>query len=364
MMITSKTIAHGILRAIGVLLLLALGVYFIYQIQTVIVYLLLSLLLALIANPIVEFLKRKAKFKNTMAVATTLAIFLLVLIGLAALFVPLIIDQGNKLSLLNAQAIETRSLELYRQLDQYLNTHNMDMDRLLKETDLTSKIKFNSITDFLNALINTISSIGIGIVSVFFITFFLLKDKIAFLALAKRILPDTHEDQILNSIDKIRELLSRYFIGLIIQLSIVCVLYLIVLLIFGVDNAFIIAFLCALLNIIPYVGPLIGTAVAGILTMLSFINADFSVVTLPTTLYVLIGFTLVQFIDNNITSPIIFSKSVNSHPLEIFLVVLVAGMLFGITGMIIAVPAFTILKVIAKEFYPKTTWIQLLTKNL
>ncbi|MFM2230174.1 MAG: hypothetical protein RL607_1432 [Bacteroidota bacterium] len=363
-MITSKTIAHGILRAIGVLLLLALGVYFIYQIQTVIVYLLLSLLLALIANPIVEFLKRKAKFKNTMAVATTLTIFLLVMIGLAALFVPLIIDQGNKLSLLNAQAIETRSLELYRQLDQYLNTHNMDMDRLLKETDLTSKIKFNSITDFLNALINTISSIGIGIVSVFFITFFLLKDKIAFLALAKRILPDTHEDQILNSIDKIRELLSRYFIGLIIQLSIVCVLYLIVLLIFGVDNAFIIAFLCALLNIIPYVGPLIGTAVAGILTMLSFINADFSVVTLPTTLYVLIGFTLVQFIDNNITSPIIFSKSVNSHPLEIFLVVLVAGMLFGITGMIIAVPAFTILKVIAKEFYPKTTWIQLLTKNL
>lgn len=363
-MITSKTIAHGILRAIGVLLLFGIGIYFIYQIQTVIIYLLLSLLLALIANPIVVFFKTRLKFKNTLAVAVTLSLFILLLLGLAALFVPLIVDQGNKLSLLNAHAIESRSLELYRQLDVYLNTHNMDMDRILKETDLTSKIKFNSITDFLNSLINTISSIGIGIVSVFFITFFLLKDKIQFLLLAKRILPDSHEDQILNSVDKIRELLSRYFIGLIIQLSVVCVLYLIVLLCFGVDNAFIIAFLCALLNIIPYVGPLIGTGVAGILTMLSFINSDFSAVTLPTTLYVLIGFTLVQFIDNNITSPIIFSKSVNSHPLEIFLVVLIAGMLFGITGMIVAVPAFTILKVIAKEFFPDTTWIQLFTKNI
>ena len=363
-MITSKMIAHGILRAIGVLLLIVLGVYFIYQIQTVIVYLLISLVLALIANPIVEFLKRKLKFKNTLAVAFTLTLFIMLLIGLASLFVPLIIDQGNKLSLLNANAIETRSLELYRQLDVYLNTHNMDMDRILKETDLTSKIKFNSITDFLNSLINTISSIGIGIVSVFFITFFFLKDKVQFILIAKRILPDSHEDQMLNSVDKIRELLSRYFIGLIIQLSVVCLLYLVVLLIFGVDNAFIIAFLCALLNIIPYVGPLIGTAVAGILTMLSFINSDFSAVTLPTTLYVLIGFTLVQFIDNNITSPIIFSKSVNSHPLEIFLVVLIAGMLFGIPGMIIAVPAFTIVKVIAKEFFPDTTWIQLFTKNI
>ena len=186
-------IAHGILRAIGVLLLLVLGVYFIYQIQTVIVYLLISLVLALIANPIVEFLKRKLKFKNTLAVAFTLTLFIMLLIGLASLFVPLIIDQGNKLSLLNANAIETRSLELYRQLDVYLNSHNMDMDRILKETDLTSKIKFNSITDFLNSLINTISSIGIGIVSVFFITFFFLKDKVQFILIAKRILPDSHE---------------------------------------------------------------------------------------------------------------------------------------------------------------------------
>jgi predicted PurR-regulated permease PerM len=126
----------------------------------------------------------------------------------------------------------------------------------------------------------------------------------------------------------------------------------------------VIAFLCAILNIIPYIGPFIGSILAGILTMLSTINSDFQSVTLPTTLYVTIGFFIVQLIDNNVSSPIIFSKSVNSHPLEIFLVILIIGMLFGITGMIIAVPLYTILKVIGKEFFPENKVIKVLTKNL
>lgn len=63
---------------------------------------------------------------------------------------------------------------------------------------------------------------------------------------------------------------------------------------------------------------------------------------------------MVQIIDNNISSPLIFSKSVNSHPLEIFLVLLIVGFLFGISGMIIAIPFYTILKVFGKNFYPKT----------
>ena len=159
-------------------------------------------------------------------------------------------------------------------------------------------------------------------------------------------------------------MLTRYFIGLIIQLTIICILYLIVLLIFGVENAFVIAFLCAILNIIPYIGPLIGSVLAGILTMLSNINNDFQTITLPTTVYVTLGFFIVQLIDNNISSPIIFSKSVNSHPLEIFLVILIIGTLFGITGMIIAIPLYTIIKIFAKEFFPDYKVIKVLTKNL
>ncbi|HAT81621.1 MAG TPA: AI-2E family transporter, partial [Flavobacterium sp.] len=118
------------------------------------------------------------------------------------------------------------------------------------------------------------------------------------------------------------------------------------------------------LNIIPYIGPLIASVLAAILTMLSNLGADFQTVILPTTIYVLIGFWIVQIIDNNLSTTIIFSKSVSSHPLEIFLVILIAGFLSGILGMIVAVPLYTILKVIGKEFFPENKVIKLLTKDI
>jgi predicted PurR-regulated permease PerM len=203
-----------------------------------------------------------------------------------------------------------------------------------------------------------------GLASVLFITFFFLKDRVLFSRMINITLPEQHADRILSSLDKINHLLSRYFIGLLIQLFIVFVLYLIVLLIFGVENAFVIAFLCAVLNIIPYVGPLIASVLAAVLTMISNLDADFQSEILPTTIYVLIGFWLVQVIDNNLSQPYIFSSSVNSHPLEIFLVILIAGFLFGIMGMIIAVPLYTILKVVGKEFFTDNKIVRILTKNI
>jgi predicted PurR-regulated permease PerM len=147
-------------------------------------------------------------------------------------------------------------------------------------------------------------------------------------------------------------------------LALIFILYLIVLVLFGVQNALIIALICGILNIIPYIGPIIASVLAAVLTMMGTINSDFQTVTLPTTIYVLIGFFVVQLIDNNINQPIIFSNSVKSHPLEIFLTILIGGFIFGIVGMIIAVPFYTILKVIGKEFLPENKIIKLFTKNI
>ncbi len=138
----------------------------------------------------------------------------------------------------------------------------------------------------------------------------------------------------------------------------------ILLLIFGIHNALIIALLCAILNIIPYIGPTIASFLAAILSMIGHIGEDFQTVMLPSTIYILIAFFIVQLIDNNVNQPLIFSKSTKSHPLEIFLVILIAGFLTGILGMIIAVPLYTIIKVIAKEFYPNNKFVKILTKNL
>lgn len=360
----SKNIALGIIKALGIVTAIGIGLYFITQIHTILVYLMVSLIIALIANPMVELLRTKLKFSNTLAVVVILLLFILFFLGLLLLFVPLIISQSKNLSLLDIESIKASSLELYQQIDTYLKNKNIDLSNFINQDDIIASLKINQFSNFFTSIIEIISNFGIGLASTLFITFFILKDKAQFIVAIKKILPDDKENRILKSADKIKTLLTRYFIGLIVQLTIICLLYLIVLLIFGVENAIVIAFLCAILNIIPYIGPLIGSVLAGLLTMLSNINNDFQTVTLPTTMYVTIGFFIVQLIDNNVSSPIIFSKSVHSHPLEIFLVVLISGTLFGILGMIIAVPLFTCIKVIAKEFYPQNKIVKVITKNL
>ena len=360
----SKTIANGIVRAVLILALISLVIYFLYKIQLVIVYILISIILSMIGTPIVDFLRRRLKFKLTTAVISTLFFYGLIIFGFIMMFIPLITTQGQKLSLLDSNALQSQINELIIQIKSFLDNRGFNGSKLMKEYNLISKLNFNFLSDFLNNTLNTISNIGMGLASVFFITFFFLRERVIFLRIFKYILPDEHEEKILNSVSQINVLLSRYFLGILLQLFIIFVLYLVVLLIFGVENAFIIAFLCAFLNIIPYVGPLIGTVLAVILTLLGNFTGTFTHEMLMTTIYVMIGFFVVQFIDNNISQPYIFSNSTKSHPLEIFLIILIFGFLFGILGMIIAVPAYTILKVIGKEFLPENRIIQSLTKDL
>nr|WP_315208181.1 AI-2E family transporter [uncultured Flavobacterium sp.] len=363
-MIKSKTISNGIIRALLTTVFVGLILFFFYQIQSVLIYLVVSFILTLIGNPILDFFKKRLKFNHVFATIATLFIFILIIFGFIMMFVPLILSQGQNLSLLNTAEIEKNIVQLINQITVFLDNHQIDSAKVLKEANITSKINFNFIPNFLNTILGTISSLGVGLGSVLFITFFFLKDRLMFIVGAKKLIPDSHEDQILNSLEKINYLLSRYFIGLLLQLFIVFILYLIVLVIFGVPNAIVIGFLCAVLNIIPYIGPLIASFLAAILTMMSNLGSDFQSEILPTTIYVLIGFWIVQIIDNNLSQPIIFSKSVSSHPLEIFLVILIAGFLFGILGMIVAVPLYTILKVFGKEFFPDNKIIQLLTKDI
>lgn len=363
-MITSRTISNGILRALTIIVIFSLVLFFIYKIQTVILYLCVSLVLCLVTNPMIQFLKKKLKFSNTLATVSTLLVMILMLIGFILLFVPLIISQAQNLSLLDTDSLQNQFMLIESNVENYFNLHQIDLDKLVKSSNLTSKVDFNFFTDFINSILNIIANFGMGLASIFFITFFFLKDQSSFKEKAKMILPDNNEDKILNSVGKINQLLGRYIIGLVIQLLVVFILYFIVLIIFGNQNALVIAFLCALLNIIPYIGPIIATILAAILTLISFIGTDFRTEMLPTTLYVVIGFLIVQVIDNNVSQPIIFSKSVKSHPLEIFLVTLISGITFGIFGMVVAIPIYTSLKVIAKEFFPNNKIVAVLTENL
>ncbi|WNH10099.1 AI-2E family transporter [Thalassobellus suaedae] len=360
----SKSISNGILRAVSIILGIALLLYFLYQIQSVIGYIAIAAVISLIGRPIVLFLERRLKFKNTIAVIVTMVILLGIFFGLVGLFIPLVVKQGHNLSLLNINELQSNIENLYIKIIEYFNIHQIDIEQSLKESNLLAKIDYSLIPDFLNSIISGLGSFSIGLFSVLFISFFFLKDSRLFESGIMTFIPDNKESRWKNSSEKIKDLLSRYFVGLIFQILILFIIYTIGLLIIGVENPIVIAFLCALLNLVPYVGPLIGAFLMLTLTMTSNLGDSFSHVILPKTLWVFVVFMIGQLVDNFGSQPIIFSKSVKSHPLEIFLVILITGILFGIIGLILAIPVYTSIKVILKEFLSENKIVKKLTKNL
>ena len=360
----SKIIAGGILRALSIIIGIAILLFFLYEIRSVLAYLAIAAVISLIGRPIVLFLRRRFKFKNTLAVITTMALLIAVFLGIMSLFIPLVIEQINNLSLLNIDELQRNLEDLYTQIINYFQLNELDVRQSFKDYDLFSKIDYSVIPSFFNSVISGIGNFTVGFFSVLFISFFFLKDSQLFENGILMFIPDSKESRWKNSSNKIKDLLSRYFNGLILQMVILFILYMIVLVVFGIKNAIIIAFLCALLNLIPYVGPLISLVLIIILTMTSNLGASFSEVIFPKTIYVAIGCLIAQFIDNNLSQPIIFSKSVKSHPLEIFLIIIIAGILFGIIGMMVAVPSYTAIKVILKEFLSEYKIVKKLTKDL
>lgn len=358
----SKIIANGILRALGILVGIFLLGYFLYAIQSVIIYIIIAAILSLIARPIIIFLRDKFKFPNTLAVVTTMFLMLSLLTGLIFLFVPLVIEQGKSLSLLEVNKLQANVQDIFNQITAYFSAKGIDVISEIKSLDLVSQ--FKEIPNILNSVIGALGSLSVGLFSVLFISFFFMKDSKLLKNGVLTLIPNNTEGRFSNSLEVINDLLSRYFIGLIFQITILFIIYTIILLIAGISNAVVIAFLCALLNLIPYVGPMIGALLMFILSMNSNIGLDFQTEILPTSLWILFFYGIAQVLDNFVSQPIIFSKTTKSHPLEIFLIIIIGGLLFGIVGMITAVPLYTALKVILKEFLSDNKIVKSLTKDI
>ena len=358
----SKLIANGILRAIAILVGISMLLYFLYAIQTVIIYILIAAVLSLIGRPFILLLRKKLKFPNLFAVILTMIIMLGMISSLIILFVPLVIEQGKNLSLLEVEELKMNIQNIYDQISSYFSSKGIDILSTLNELDIVSQ--FQSIPTFLNAFVDALSSLSAGLFSVIFISFFFMKDSHLLKNGILTLIPKTSEKRFSASLEQINDLLSRYFIGLILQISVLFIIYTIVLLSFDISNAVVIAFLCALFNLIPYIGPLIGGFIMFILSMTSNIGQDFQTEILHTSLWILFFYLIAQLLDNLVSQPVIFSKTTKSHPLEIFLIIIICGILFGVIGMMVAVPCYTALKVILKEFLSENKIVKSLTKSL
>lgn len=360
-----KTISYGILRAIGILAGIALLGYFLYLIRFILLYIAIAAIVALVGRPMVSFLQNRLRLPMIVSVIFTLFLIFTVVLGVLALFIPIISQQSENLGRLDLDEIKTNINILNSQIQNYLG---LELEtNLLKDFNISSYLEnfdFKSIPLFMNSIVGTVGAIIIGVFAVVFISFFFLSDSTLLFNSVMAFSQKGNEAKFTRVFNKIKNLLSRYFIGIALQIFVLFILYTILLLIFEVQSPFSIAFICAFLNIVPYLGPFIAGILMVFFAGADHIGSDFSTVILPNMLYILAGYLVAQLIDNFISQPLIFGQSVKSHPLEIFLVILTASILFGVFGMIIAVPCYTAIKVIAKESLSRYKFVDYLTKGL
>jgi predicted PurR-regulated permease PerM len=362
---------RNILIFFGVLLLLACAWYF----RNIVVYILVSGVLSIMGRPLVDlFCRIRIKnwfFPRSLGALLTLCIIWGMIILFFVIFVPLVTRQINYFSTIDTGKIVRLAEDPIIKVENLFRAFSKDFTKELSiQNYIASKISgvlnINMIQNFIGSLLGILGNVLVAIFSITFITFFFLKDHRLFFESILMCVPDKYVGNVTRALFSIKRLLTRYFIGIVIQSTCIMILITVGMTIAGIDfqQALVMGLILGILNVIPYVGPWLGLFIAIIMGVASHINQDFTTVVIPLVTYMIIVEAITHIIDNIIFQPIIFSNSVKAHPLEIFVVVLAAGFAAGIPGMILGIPAYTVLRVFAREFFYNFKAVQKITSSL
>lgn len=333
--------------------------------RSVLIYIIVAFVISLIGQPVFRTLKQ-ITIKGRSAPDWLLSAFTLVsIILIIALIVTQVIPivSGIVRDALAMNNSITFDRDMLDRFNAWIISMFPDVGRdfdivtfsLGKLKDLTS---FSGVSNILGSVASIVASTVIGVFSIVFISFFFIKDEALFGKIVGALVPDRIEESVGKTILDIEMLLSRYFVGLTIEVMGVMLLDFLGLWLIariGVNYAIGIAFIAGILNVIPYVGPLIGDIIGiGLCLILKYgagVGLDVNV-----WIFILIVFAIMQgtqLVDNFIYQPLIYSTSIRANPLEIFIVLLIAGHVGGVVGMLVAIPSYTVIRVIASRFFYK-----------
>lgn len=365
-------LAGYLIKLGGLAIVLALCWYF----KNVLIYIIAAFVVSLIGRPVMRLL-RKIKIKGKSAPEWLLAILtIIIIIALLILLITQLIPIVSSIikdasSLQDSTYFESNPIDklnewiigLFPNLD-----HNFNIVTLVTEK-VRELVDFGKVSGIVGSVASMVTSLFVALFSVVFISFFFLKEEGLFERIICALVPDKHELTLSKTLGEIKELLSRYFVGLFIEmLGVAFVDFLGLWIIARLDFSYAIgiAFIAGILNVIPYVGPIIGEAIGvlfGIVLKLGT-GAGLNVNIWIFALIILAIMLTAQLIDNFIYQPLIYSTSIKAHPLEIFIVLLMAGHIGGTIGMLVAIPAYTVLRVIAIRFFYQYKVIQRLVPDL
>ena len=321
----------------SVLLGIVLTVFVMIQAKSVLVPLLISGLLAVLISPLTGWFERH-KIPKALSAILSLVILLVVLGGLVYLMYNQLIGFASDLG-----AIEGRVNELIGQINGFIERH----------VDGVVPFSFDSLKDtFFQYLSSNISSITQGAISTasslailfilpvyIFLFLYFRHFLIEFLMMA---FADKYREKVKNATDKIKKVVQNYIVGMFLVILILAVLNTIALVSLGIRHALMFAIFAAMLNVIPYLGPLIGSTLPIVFALLTKDSLWYPI-------GVFLAFYFIQLAESNFFTPKIVGGKVSMNPFMTNEALFVGIYIWGLTGMILFIPGMAVLKVIFDE---------------
>lgn len=356
---------------IYLLLISALLVWLSWYFSNIFLYMIISLVLATLLRPLTNMVHRvqilNSRIPRVIAIICSFAAVLLVGVAFVLLFIPLFTEQVEILSEIDYNNVIAAIARPLEQVELFLIEHNLtaqDRGFLLDSIRLSmiGLLTEVEVSNLINNLISLTGGVLVGVMAVIFITFFLLLENGLLRRQIISLIPNQYFEMFIAAMYKIEQLLSNYLIGLVLQMAAIFTIASLGLSLFGIKYALTVAVFAAVANLIPYLGPILGASfgvIVGISTSgyLGSMGEMWLIV-----LKILAVFAVVQVTDNVLLQPLIFSKSVKAHPLEIFVIIFAGATIAGIPGMIAAIPVYTIVRVITVEVYAGIRGYQIFKK--
>jgi predicted PurR-regulated permease PerM len=368
-MVSYKEHAPWLKPLLQLALLVAVGVA-VYHLFSIVLYFLVAALLTLVGRPLYRLLLRlrvgkRVGMTGALAALLTLTTMVALLGGVLWTLAPLVLRQAEALLAVDPQSLATALEEPLHALTTNLSNQGIDAGQV--EQELRSGLERTTRrlveSDLLNGLTGILSNLGtllMGLFAVLFMAFFFLKQPGTLHRIFVTLVPEQQTTRMSSALEDVKHLLRRYLLGLLGQVLIVSHLLALGLWLIGYEHALLVGLFGGLVNLIPYLGPLIGSGMGMLFYLTTHMAAPFYAETLPMLGFIALVFLTVQMLDNFLLQPYLFGASVKAHPVEIFVVILIGGQLGGVGAMLLAIPVYTTLRVLARTFYPHNRFVRAL----
>lgn len=353
---------------IGLIVALAVLGFVFYYLSDLVIYIIVAFVISMLGRPLVQWLNHRFRLPFALGSVIALAVILTFVVGVGWLVLPMFIQQGQSLVQMDYGQLTSDTYTGFHQFTAWLAEKGIRLSDADIEayvvTGVQQLIQRISLKDLITNTAGFLTSFGVGLFCVVFIAFFFLKDEKLFKNMLFLFIPDRYTDRAENVLQSSEKLLTRYFVGLSVEVVCMMLFLSLGLWALGIDHAVLYGCIGGVLNIIPYLGPVIGAVLATVFAVINHLEVGFTMDLVWIIVKVVSVFVGANLIDNFVLQPLIYANSVKSHPLEIFFVIIIAGTLTGPGGMIMAIPLYTVLRVIAKEFFKGNKLVDGLTRRM